>query len=671
MKQKNIKFLIFITLILVEATSIFLMYKSSNNKDTILDNVKLKNDVIKENSGIAIMLQNSDGSGYTESTSSSFPTSGYKFKSSKSGCIDSKGQAIEGALTFTNGVASVKTKSQSYCYLYFDIETIEDCNDTLSNCVITYADDLWNSTLEDDGYRYIGTNPNNYVCFGYTNKDTDCDFTNTTNSDLYAYRIIGIFEDSSGNQYTKLIKKEALNTNYAWNADYSNDIAWSGSDVYKGINGSYFLNNTTYSYMQNSTWLSKIADWKYTATNTKTYESSGPNYYNSVTVQNIYLHEMNRSGKSSTVGVWDTVQNKIGLMYVSDYTLSLGSSALSYTTYTNRTTLKTGWMHISNNDSGAPSSYEWTMSRCGVYDGYFVWYVTSDGYVNARGVDGKGPVRPVFYLTSDAAYLDGTGAYDDPFIILDDSEIGPTVYATANNNNSTSVTMTITTNEAGTYCVNTSSTASNMSSCTFSGSITTSGLTTGKFTTNGTYYAHVMDSAGNYGISSPLSIVTCFTEETLVSYWYRKKKKKLKKKIKEIEIGDIVYSYDSRKGCLITSKVKAVHINKANKLFKLTFDDGNYVEVSENHPFYVKDVGYMNSQILKAGYEILCADCDTRKIINVEEIFLDEYVDLYVLELESGANFIVGLSGVIAAAIYTNVYLYIIKPDNVSAWGHF
>ena len=194
------------------------------------------------------------------------------------------------------------------------------------------SSDLWDSTLEDDGYRYVGTDPSNYVCFGYSNAETDCDFTNATNSDKYAYRIIGLFEDSSGNQHVKLIKKEALNTGYAWTADEITDVAWSASDMYKGINGSYFLDNTSYSYMQNSTWLSKIADWTYTATNTKTYESSGPNYLNSVTVQNIYLHEMNRSTKTSTIGVWNNVPAKIGLMYVSDYTLSLGSSALSYTT---------------------------------------------------------------------------------------------------------------------------------------------------------------------------------------------------------------------------------------------------------------------------------------------------------------------------------------------------
>jgi len=273
---------------------------------------------------------------------------------------------------------------------------------------------LWKSTLEDDGYRFVGTDPDNYICFGTTDTST-C----TNDTDKYMYRIIGIFDGTFGYSYLKLIKKEALNTSYAWNADYENDVAWNASDLYNGINGSYFLNNTTYSYMQNSTWTNKIATWNYTATNTKTYESSGMNYYSSV-VRQTYLHEMNRSTKTSTVGVWDTVSAKIGLMYVSDYQLSLGSTALDYTNSnsTHYASMKTGWMHISNNDSGAPSQYEWTMSRYGVdsIGRYAAWYVRSDGGVSHPSVGDTYSVRPVFYLTSDVT-ITGEGSITNPYII--------------------------------------------------------------------------------------------------------------------------------------------------------------------------------------------------------------------------------------------------------------
>ena len=114
------------------------------------------------------------------------------------------------------------------------------------------------------------------------------------------YRIIGVFPDNNGNQHLKLISLKQLGA-YKWNVDYVTDVAWENSDMYRGLNGSYFLTNTTYDYLQNNTWLNKIEDWTWSAVNTKTYSDSEPNYYN-ITTQEMYLHEMNRSSKTSSIG---------------------------------------------------------------------------------------------------------------------------------------------------------------------------------------------------------------------------------------------------------------------------------------------------------------------------------------------------------------------------------
>ena len=278
---------------------------------------------------------------------------------------------------------------------------------------------LWSSGLEGDGYRYVGsgaynsaTTPSNFICFGTTDK-TEC----KNNEAKYMYRIIGVFEGSDGEQHLKLISLKQLGK-YSWNANYQTDVAWENSDMYKGLNGSYFLTNTTYDYLQNNTWLNKIEDWTWNAVNTKT-SSSGPNYYNSLTPSQIYLHEMNRSSKTSSIGSWTNPTAKIGLLYASDYTLSLGSSALAITggTYDNRTTLKTGWMHQSNNDTTA-STREWTLSRSGDSSGFFrAWVVSSDGYVIYYSVNNTLGARPVFHLTSDARISGGNGSYSNPYIL--------------------------------------------------------------------------------------------------------------------------------------------------------------------------------------------------------------------------------------------------------------
>ncbi len=284
----------------------------------------------------------------------------------------------------------------------------------------TRIDGLWSSGLEDDGYRYVGsgaynsaTTPNNFICFGTTDK-TEC----KNNEAKYMYRIIGVFEGSDGNQHLKLISLKQL-SQHAWNNDASTDVAWENSDMYTGLNGSYFLTNTTYDYLQNNTWLNKIENWTWSAVNTKTFSHSGPNYYNSLSPSQIYLHEMNRSSKTSSIGSWTNPTAKIGLMYASDYTLSLGSSALAITggTYDNRTTLKTGWMHQSNNDTTS-STTEWTLSRFGDNSGCFnAWFVLSGGYVSADSVGYADGARPVFHLTSDARISGGNGEYTNPYIL--------------------------------------------------------------------------------------------------------------------------------------------------------------------------------------------------------------------------------------------------------------
>ena len=289
---------------------------------------------------------------------------------------------------------------------------------------------LWQSGLDGDGYRYTGsgavgtsTNPNNFICFGTTDKST-C----TANQDKYMYRVLGVFSDANGKNHVKLIKYKQLGSDL-WN-DTNADVNWGDSTLYASLNGSGFLTNTTYDYLQNTEWSNKIENWTWSAVNTKTYEdqTNNPHYYYSTT-KGIYLNEMHKTSSETLCkrretaincngGVWTTPSAKIGLMYASDYALSLGSSALALTVSTDYSTLKTGWMHPSNNDT-TKDTFEWTLSRYGVFGSdYFVaWDVNSDGYVNSNFVYNAYGARPVFYLTSNQAYLGGNGSLDDPFMI--------------------------------------------------------------------------------------------------------------------------------------------------------------------------------------------------------------------------------------------------------------
>ena len=242
-----------------------------------------------------------------------------------------------------------------------------------------------NTTMEGGLYRFQGTSANNYICFGTSDKST-C----TGNTDAYMYRIIGI--NSSGQ--LKLIKKEALNTAYVWYSSHRTDITWPNSDLFTGLNGSYFLSNTTY---VPSAWSSKIAttSWKYG-------DTSSEGNYNGSTIYTI------ENGWSTTTSA------KIGLIFIHDYYYSYASGG-NPGSYSNA---KTSWLHLSKNDSGASSTTEWFMSRYG-YDGKYAkaWCVTSSGYVSSEYLSSDYAVRPVFFLISDVQYVSGSGTLADPIII--------------------------------------------------------------------------------------------------------------------------------------------------------------------------------------------------------------------------------------------------------------
>ena len=238
------------------------------------------------------------------------------------------------------------------------------------------------STAIGDLYRYQGeggtsTDPNNYICFGTTNKDT-C--ISEEGKQKYLYRIIGVTKSGQ----MKLIKWSSIGA-YQW--DTSGGVTWEQSSLCAGLNGSYFLTHEAdgvKDYVPEG-WEARIASvkWKM-AINTNATDVA--------------------SDELSSETVTTTEAKKIGLMYVSDYGYS-GSSTL---TYSNK-----NWLHSSNNGEAITES---TISR----RGGDIWGVSSDGSVYLSGnflMLQKFSVRPVFYLESGEEIFDGEGTIENPYIL--------------------------------------------------------------------------------------------------------------------------------------------------------------------------------------------------------------------------------------------------------------
>ena len=385
------------------------MHQKLNN-DTILLSAENNSD---RNNALTMMLETDvDSNEYEVATSNEWPQEGYIFNASMSAC--EKGSKLiwnEEAKT-----VNIKTNVSDKCYVYFDKEPeIIYLADYIKSTVYTgdgnnglyYHDGVGNyenadQEAGDNSYRYAGTNPNNYVCFG-------SDEATCPNDNLY--RIIGVF-----NRNVKLIKnsflgeavwdtkvtlgtidnlsdmvivKTSLNETdkiiAAPDTGYGSGINnWSESLINSDINGELFLDILDVKYsnlISNYTW--QVGGMS----STIAAESDA---------QTVFNYEV---GINSS----DTIyESKIGLMYVSDYYYAASPTYWSYPGDINLS----NWMHLGES--------EWTITR-NTDNTTTVFHIYNSA--SASDVAFRLHIRPTFYLNSDVKYISGNGELQNPYRI--------------------------------------------------------------------------------------------------------------------------------------------------------------------------------------------------------------------------------------------------------------
>ncbi len=275
----------------------------------------------------------------------------------------------------------------------------------------------------DNGYRYAGNQPNNYICFGNGSEaynsgtSNECPLTNK-------YRIIGLVPVTVGNEtknLVKIIKAEyitaeelGISLTGTLSSSYSNlkrvedaatavpgfhwndtlDNTWKGSSLYNA------LNDETTGYLKflygnnENNWENKIETVKWNVGGWNTYK---------ITPKAMYNGEMTNSGSK---GSGTTVEAKVGLMYVHDYGFASKKDNWTSTLYnydnTNNSNRENNWLF-----NGV---YEWTLSRDSSNSNFaFTVYYAGD-VDSSNGVSSNSSgVRPVLYLTSDVKLGGGDG----------------------------------------------------------------------------------------------------------------------------------------------------------------------------------------------------------------------------------------------------------------------
>ena len=258
--------------------------------------------------------------------------------------------------------------------------------------------------VNENGYRYEGKDPNNYIFF---NNET--------------WRIIGVFDSSShgvsNTNLVKIIRNDSIG-GYAWHKSNTND--WRNSSLYHLLNDYYYTatdgTGSTYCY-QYSTTITGNCDYTETGLQLDyrkmvqpvTWYLGGPsNNFNPAST--FYANERDSSKIYS--GRSPSTSGNVGLMYASDYGYSVLSSSCTRTTnlgsYNTNACAGNTWLKKETD--------EWTITPYSGHSSY-AFYIGYNGSSDYQGVAYGYTSRPVLYLKSDVKYISGTGIKSDPYII--------------------------------------------------------------------------------------------------------------------------------------------------------------------------------------------------------------------------------------------------------------
>ena len=292
--------------------------------------------------------------------------------------------------------------------------------------------------FDENGLRYEGANPNNYICL-------DNKTSGACSSSSLLFRIIGLFDEDTSTDGTnssgtkKLLK--ILDTN-----DYGGTDGkyWSGSSSNQSNNWSKSTLNTELNETYLNTLLatsgvnSKLNDaivtskWHLGGAN----DTSGSNYkYDTITTENYYKAERSPYATSGTLqnlysGNPEYVFAKVGLMYPSDYGYaSVGGTTTSkencraqalynWDSSSYSDCKNNDWLYKSQSISWGSNKTEWLISPRASYS-YSAFYLFSTGYVNSHNVGNvQVAVRPTFYLDSSILKIvGGLGTKDNAYRI--------------------------------------------------------------------------------------------------------------------------------------------------------------------------------------------------------------------------------------------------------------
>ena len=351
--------------------------------------------------------------------SKSFTVNGVKYSTSLDGnSIDSfpsKGDYevevdctnAKGSWNYSKWVARINNiTGKVSCNISFTSKTPTNINNYIKGLAGTTQGT--GQLVNENGYRYEGKNPNNYIYF---------------NDELW--RIIGVFDKSthgkSGQYLTKIIRNDSLG-GYAWDKSKKNN--WATSSLYNLLNTNYY--NAT-----DGTSGGNCYQYKTSITGNCDYTETGLQSEYRNMVENVtwylggkdsgdYTAEVFYTGERDSTSVYSgntaSITGYIGLMYASDFGYSVLSTSCARTTKLGRYATSacggSSWLK--------KEPYDWTVTHYASPSSYsspYLFVLDRAAYLTTEATYDCYATRPVLYLKSNVQVYAGDGSISKPYQI--------------------------------------------------------------------------------------------------------------------------------------------------------------------------------------------------------------------------------------------------------------
>ena len=371
--------------------------KIIDTQKPVISNLKINGTMVT-----AILTDNIELSGYGISTSNSTEPTSWTTISGKTYNLSTTISTEGTYYLWVKDGAGNKTTKEFTISLGTPITTL----------LSTSTPDVYN----ENGLRYEGTDPNNYICL-------DNKTSGACSSSSLLFRIIGLFDEEystngTSSSGTKKLLKVIDTNNYGgtdgkkWNSAGTNN--WSTASLKTELNGTY-LTTLLGSPNVNSKLSNSIANAKWHL------GGASSSNYNTLTAEGIYKEERNASAIYS--GNPSSIYAKVGLMYPSDYGYAtVGGTNINKSECRTRDLYdwdgsiysdcrNNDWLFISQNNF--VNNVEWTITPRSDTSGN-VLHIRSTGNVSHQYNYIDVPnfywaARPTFYLDSSVIKIVGTG----------------------------------------------------------------------------------------------------------------------------------------------------------------------------------------------------------------------------------------------------------------------